>query len=505
VRELETKYRASRDLVFPALDGRLGRDLVVDEPSVTRLTATYYDTPDLRLAREGITLRRRTGGSDDGWHLKLPVATESAVTDGAVRDEIQLPDSGEAVPDRLAAIVTGYLRFGRLGPAATLVTERTTRRVRDREGTVLAEIVDDRVTVEGTGHVSAGFREIEVEDFGGGASVLDAVGGVLRESGAVGGTFMPKLVRALGARASAPPDPPLPEELTSGSSAAALLTAYLRTQVRKLVSEDVRFRLGGEDAVHQLRVSCRRMRSVLRTFRPLLDVEWSEELRVELKWVANELGIARDSEVLLARLERMLAELPPEQVLGPVAARLEQVVGGRLAAGVATTTAVLDGDRYRALLERLVDAAWTPRTNPEADRKARDVVPGLIRNDWRRLARGVARVRETHAAEDYHQVRIAAKRLRYASEAAVPIFGAPAKRLATQAERVQEVLGEHQDAQVSEETLRVLAQSSTGRQVGFTLGLLHSREQTRARAARKLFEEIWPEVSRRRYRDWLRT
>src|SRR5262249_48761869 len=132
-----------------------------------------------------------------------------------------------------------------------------------------------------------------------------------------------------------------------------------------------------------------------------------------------------------------------------------------------------------------------------------DVLPGLVKRDWRRLAVGVARVQSTGAAEDYHQVRIAAKRLRYAGEALTPAFGKPASRVASQAERVQEILGEHQDAIVSQETLREIAQSTKGRSAGITLGVLHAREQSRALAARMLFAEAWPEVRRRRYRDWL--
>src|SRR4051794_31658250 len=67
VREVERKYRASRELALPDLEGRVDGVASIDGPDVLHLVATYYDTSDLRLAREGITLRRRTGGYDDGW------------------------------------------------------------------------------------------------------------------------------------------------------------------------------------------------------------------------------------------------------------------------------------------------------------------------------------------------------------------------------------------------------------------------------------------------------
>jgi CHAD domain-containing protein len=499
LREVESKFRASRDLALPSLDGCIRGVSSVDRPHEERLVAVYHDTADLRLAREGITLRRRTGGHDDGWHLKLPVVGEGP----GVRDEIQRTDSGPTVPDDLARLVSAYVRFARLQSAATLVTERWTQVLRGEDGEVLAEVTDDHVTVEGTGHVSAGFREIEVEDHGGGPRVLESVGAVLRESGAVAGTFMPKLVRALGARATAQPDPPFPEEAPPTAPASRVLASYLRVQVRKLKVEDVRFRLSGPDAVHQIRVASRRMRSFLRTCRPFLDEEWSESLRTELKWLATELGGARDAEVLLGRLMRDIDALPPETVLGPVKARIEQAVGGRLAESIAEAEKTLDGERYLVLLERLVDAAWSPRCTADGDKPAADVFPDLVRKDWKRLARLVAVAQTTGADHDFHEVRIAAKRLRYAGEAVTPTFGKVASRLAAQAERVQEVLGEHQDAVIAQEALRTLARSSGGRSVGFTLGLLHQQEEARARAARAAFVDAWPEVRRRRYRDWL--
>jgi CHAD domain-containing protein len=499
MKEIERKYRASRGLVLPDLTGRIPTVASIDPAVRHRMVAIYHDTPDLRLAREGITLRHRTGGSDDGWHLKLPLGPMAK----GVREEIQLPPDGEVPPDDLRRTVTAYLRFAELQPAATLVTDRDSLILRDEAGNPLAELVDDQVTVQGVARVSAGFREIEVEDLGGGAAVLEAVGAALQDAGAVGGEFMPKLVRSLGARATAPPDPPLPEPVTPADPAGKILTGYLRMNVRRLLTEDVRFRLGGEDAVHQLRVACRRMRTAMRVFAPLVDEEWAVPLGDELKWLATTLGLSRDSEVLLERLTGDIDALPEELVLGPVRARIQQFVGGDLAAGMETAARTLDDERYVGLLERLVDAAWSPRLTDLAADRASSVYPELIRQSWRKLGKRVARVRETRASGDYHRVRIAAKRVRYAAEAVAPAFGRPATRLAQQVVRIQDVLGEHNDAATAQETLRRIAQSSSGRSVGFTCGVLHALEEQRAAAYRAEFEQLWPEVSRRRYRSWL--
>jgi len=499
VREVERKFRASRGLVLPDLTGRIPSVASIDPAVTHRMTAVYYDTSDLRLARAGITLRHRPGGSDDGWHLKLPLGPRA----NGVRDELQRPGNGTEPPEELGKLVTAYVRFAEVQPAATLITDRQSLVLRDEAGAPLAEIVDDQVTVQGVGRVSAGFREIEVEDCGGGDEVLSAVSNVLQEAGAVGGEFMPKLVRSLGARATAPPDPPLPEPARPTDPAGVVLTGYLRENVRKLIAEDVRFRQSGADAVHQLRVAARRMRTALKAFAPLVDLEWADPLRDELKWFASTLGVSRDSEVLLERLLGELDRMSPELVLGPMRARLEQFVGGALASGLAEAQELLDSERYLTLLERLVDGAWTPRMTELAAAPARDVLPGLVRKSWHRLGVRVARVRETHDPGDYHEVRIAAKRARYAAEAVAPVFGLPAARFAKEVVKIQDVLGEHQDAITAQETLRRLAQSSSGRSVGFTCGLLHAVEQRRAAAAREQFHEIWPEVARRRYRSWL--
>ena len=163
MREVERKYRANRGLVLPDLTGRIPAVASIDPPVTHRLVAVYYDTADLRLAREGITLRRRSGGDDDGWHLKLPLGRAG----NGVREEIQVSGEGDAPPDQLRRMVTAYIRFAATQPAATLVTERKATILRGEDGAPLAELVDDQVTVQGLGRVSAGFRELEIEDRGG--------------------------------------------------------------------------------------------------------------------------------------------------------------------------------------------------------------------------------------------------------------------------------------------------------------------------------------------------
>src|SRR5207248_4110263 len=233
----------------------------------------------------------------------------------------------------------------------------------------------------------------------------------------------------------------------------------------------------------QMRVAARRIRSALKMFRPLVDADWSAALREELKWVADSLGGARDAEVLLARLLRDLDTLPPHLIVGPARAKIEASVGGELASGTATALETLRSDRYLALVDRLVAAAWEPMTTPLAESPTEEVLPGLVSSAWDRLAQGAARVRRRDASnEDWHRTRIAAKQARYSAESVAPIFGKAAKNLARQAEDVQGLLGEHQDAVVAAVVLHRLAVTPRSGAFAFTLGLLYRRqEETLAR------------------------
>jgi len=255
-----------------------------------------------------------------------------------------------------------------------------------------------------------------------------------------------------------------------------------------------------------MRVAARRLRSALKTFGPLFDTDWAQSLRTELKWVGDSLGGARDAEVLLARLLGDLDSLAPEHILGPIRAKIEQTVGGDLATATETALATLRSERYLALVDRLVFAGWDPKTTPLAEKPAGDVLPPLVAQAWDKLAKGAARVRRKDAVDDdWHQTRIRAKQARYAAEAVTPVFGKPAKALAGEAEAVQELLGEHQDAVVAADVLRRLADAPRSGSIAFTLGLLYARQLQVLARTRDEFPALWSGANDSRHRKWLRT
>lgn len=501
VREVEHKFRVHGLFQLPDLTGVVA---TVEERGIVKLEATYYDTPDLRLAREGITLRRRTGGGDEGWHLKLPVAAAAV----GVRDEVQLPlaaGSPDQPPPAHTDLVRAIVRRDPVEPRATLHTERTIRLLQDRSGTALAELVDDSVQVIGPdGQVAARFRELELEERDAATpSLVGSIHDALTRSGAVGGEFVAKGVRALGPDAATSPEVPEPSPPRPEQPARLAVAEYLARYTRDLRAADIGARRDAPDSVHQLRVAARRLRSGLRVFRPLLDQGWADRLRTELRWTASALGSFRDTEVLLARLDSgsPVAAEPARELL-------RRQLTEQLTAGRADALELLSSDRYIDLHEQLVAAVRSPRTTEHAELPSIEVLPPLVAKAWQRFAERAEQVlaadrAEPHGAPDeqWHATRIAAKRIRYAADAVAPVLGTDAARFAKAMSKVTDVLGEHQDAS---QAAAVATQSAAGADppLAFALGVLCGSERANVAAARTKFGKLWPKVSKEKLRQW---
>ena len=129
------------------------------------------------------------------------------------------------------------------------------------------------------------FREIEIEGRSMDREALERIARVLAEDGATSVPGVPKLVRALGHRAEAPPDVSAPDRLSAAQPAGEAVGAAIARGVERMVVNDPRTRLGDVEGLHQMRVATRRLRSDLKTFEALVDPEWSQPLREELKWL----------------------------------------------------------------------------------------------------------------------------------------------------------------------------------------------------------------------------
>lgn len=480
---------------LPGLDDALPSVAKMERLDTRTMTAVYHDSEDLRLFRWGVTLQRCEGGPHEGWRLALPFDGPIPGVPDAVGEPAAAGPVG-AVPSTLANIVMPLVREAPLVPVATLRTERTPHLLIDLQGEQVVELVDDTVSILDGEHVAARFRELEVSSVGDGREeVLAAVADLLVESGAVPGGGA-RAANALGPRASAPADVVLRGPVCPTDPAADAVRAHIALQVQRFLLQDVRVRRDLPDSVHQLRVAARRLRSGLKVFGPLLDQEWSAVLREELGWAAGELGRARDTEVLLARLDDHADELPPADAQLATEA-LERVLRAQLAQARADALESLGSPRHLALLERLVDAVHHPVLTDLANEACAEVLPPMVDKAFRRLAKDVRALHIDSVAEPWHEARIAGKKARYAAELVQPVFGDPAKRLAKALADVTEVLGDHQDCYVAQQELRRIAQRpDIDGATGFALGLLHAAEEEREMSLREDFMQLWPQVLR---------
>jgi CHAD domain-containing protein len=497
--EEERKYDVDPSFELPDLSGVAQ---VVEQPEKT-LRATYYDTPDLRLARAGVSLRYRRGDAQP-WTVKLPSDAPG------VRHEISRRGAPSAIPVDLEALVTVWRRGSSLAPVTVLRSVRRAYELCSSDGDLLAELADDTVTVLDGRRVVTQFREIEVERKAGNRKLLDHIESAL---GATPGEFVPKHIRALGPAAAAPPDLPAARDVKPRQATAGdVVTAAVRRAVARILNHDPLVRLrapvGDNDtAVHQMRVGCRRLRSDLRTFKALVDPDWAASVSEELKWLADQLGAARDAEVLRERL-RATADADPLAPLDEAAvARMDASLEARHDDALAALDKSLASDRYVSLVDTLLAAAQHPQlAGPEAD-PATGVLPKLVAKPWRRLAHGddgAGALDPGAPDERWHAVRIRGKRARYAVEAVAGVLGGPAVELGRALAHVQELLGEHQDAAVAAETWLAIAQSTPDdHELAVTAGRLCERERASIHRVRAAFPEAWRAANRKRLTDWL--
>ncbi|MBA2497200.1 MAG: CYTH and CHAD domain-containing protein [Acidimicrobiia bacterium] len=470
------------------------------------LEAVYHDTSDLRLVRSGITLRHRTGegGADGRWTLKRAAGAADAPDDveGVMaRHEHDVDGPTGAVPPELATIVRPYSRAATIGPVAHLQTVRRSIPLVGDADQPVASVDDDEVSVLADARVAARFREVEVEVLAGApAGLLGALVSRLREAGAGEPDPTPKLVRALGPRALQPPDlrPATPDRT---STAAEVIAAGIADAAVRVVDNDAVIRADVEpEGIHQARVGTRRLRSDLRTFGPLLDRAWVDPIRDELRWFAGLLGEVRDRDVMKARLGRQagaLAEADQEAVLA-VLGTLDK----ERSRAIARAVAALDGRRYVLLLERLVAAAAEPRVLPGADALAVEAVPPLAGHAFRKLRKGVEGLGKRPADEALHEVRILAKKARYAADVAVPVVGDDAKAYTKAVAGLQDILGDHHDCAVAEEWLRARA-ARASRVQAFALGQLVAHQRHEAARLRGEWRAAWDAVDRKKLLRWM--
>jgi CHAD domain-containing protein len=502
-RDLELKFAVGPAFVLPDLTGAgtVARMFALPSHDVR---ATYWDTVDRRLARWGITLRHRSGDGDrPSWALSLPAAATTGVNPDTARSEVEADGPPDAVPQLLADLVTAHARSHPLTAAVGLATHRSGWRLVAFDGQVVAELnVDDVLVMDGDS-VQSELNELELRAHRATPDDLAAVTARLMAAGAVGAAPIPTAIRSLGPSASGLPDVVvrefLPEDAAGWAVRAAIADALIR-----IIRNDPGTRLGDEEALHQLRVGVRRLRSDLRTLKTLLSPDWAPGLDVELRRLAGMLGTVRDLDVLLTHMESTHADLMAP--LEPMLADLRD----RHAVARSALLDELRSDRYAQLLERLVVLARDPDLTEAGYEPAGVVLPALAAKTWRRLERRVDALADPEQAADaeLHRVRIAAKRARYAAELASrglePDRAADARRFADDLGELQDLLGRHQDSVVAVSETHAAARTHEG-DLGLIVaaGRVIERELQASRRERSRFASLWRSLGRPRRRRWM--
>ncbi|ORA08921.1 CYTH and CHAD domain-containing protein [Mycobacterium asiaticum] len=475
--EVERKFDVVESTVSPSFEG-IAAVSRVDKPPVQELDAVYFDTPNQDLARNRITLRRRTGGADAGWHLKLPAGPDS-------RTEIHAPieesDDADTVPEELLDVVLAIVRDRPVAPVARITTRREIQVLYNGEDVELAEFCNDHVTawsardaqnLDDSEPVEQQWREWELEvrepdgEISEAAShqLLNRLSNRLLDAGAAPAGHGSKLARALGTTAqpaAAPPADPIHRAVAQ--------------HVEEMLVWDRAVRADADDSVHQLRVTTRKLRSLLKDSQEsfgLADGAWVLD---ELRELAGVLGVARDAEVLAERYERALSRLDPQLVRGPVFERLVNGAKRRYQVGLRRSLIAMRSKRYF----RLLDALESLVTEPTVLAFGQQTKPVTIDAAYRKVRKATKAAREAPDDDEaLHRIRKRAKRLRYTAAATGD------DRVAQEAKAIQVLLGEHQDSVVSREHL--LAQAQAAHLAGedtFTYGLLYQHESQTAESS----------------------
>jgi CHAD domain-containing protein len=500
--EREVKFDAAMGFEVPALGA------VTDESTV-KLLATYWDTRDLRLLRWGHTLRYRhaSDGSEDGWTLKLRTpsgAGPPGAADMLEREEIQADGAADLPPDELRILVVGILRREALVPVATIDTSRHAIILgAGVPGEAGLEVSDDAVSTTIHGEPGPTFRQIEIEMVGaeGGSSEpsLDDLVDRLTRAGAVpnASTKLQKVLdTSIGPEVRVVP-------VRGSSSTDDVVRFAIASGAVRLIEHDPLVRLGSNpEAVHQARVATRRLRSDLKTLEPLVSRAALERLRDDLGWVGGLLGAVRDLDVLIHRVEDATVRLP----------RTQEDSAARIVAALREDRRVrhlelvegMGSVRYINLCAALVEASERPPLADRSSRRAKPVLRRLIRRSWRRTARAIGKLDRQPSDADLHEVRKRAKRARYAAELGQGSFGKPAHRSAKRLEKLQDELGDLQDAVTAEEYLGSLAARRLSGGSAYVSGTIVCQQREVRASVRARWRSAWDAANEKRVRRWLR-
>jgi CHAD domain-containing protein len=467
--EIERKFAVTDATVSPSFAG-LASVARVERSTIQNLDAVYFDTPGHDLAGHHITLRRRTGGPDAGWHLKLPGGPDS-------RTEMRAPlgdADGDTVPDELRDVVLAIVRRRPVQPVARIATTRTVDLLFGASGAAIAEFCDDVVTASaGPDGETQTWREWELElaeDADVAPDLMDRLSNRLLDAGAEPAGHGSKLARVLDTDGDAEPGP----------SSTDFVHRAIAEQVDELLVWDRAVRADAWDSVHQMRVVTRKIRSLLQASEGSFGISDDAWVLDELRLLAGVLGVARDAEVLAEKYQTALDELPDELVRGPIRERLVDGARNRYQSGWRRSLTAMRSERYLRLLDALEALVAAEPEPPAPGEEPAQVSIGSAYKRIRKAAKRADAAQDEDRDEALHRIRKGAKRLRYTAAAT------GAGKVAERAKTIQTLLGDHQDAVVSRSHLSQQAEAAhAAGEDTFTYGVLYQQEDDLATRSRE--------------------
>ncbi|WP_328991953.1 CHAD domain-containing protein [Kribbella sp. NBC_01245] len=279
---------------------------------------------------------------------------------------------------------------------------------------------------------------------------------------------------------------PIAVELSPASPVGALVTGSLVSGAARLRRSVAMVEASEYDGVHQVRVSCRRLRSDLRLYRRLLTGDQALQLRQELSQLAMSCSQARDLEVVSALIrDHATSEDDADYV-----ATILHLLATSLERAAATAEAAVASQRTAMLLDLLDAVAAAPELRARADRPCAKVLPRLLDATRIKFTEAADQLTQWSPDEQWHDVRLDAKRLRYAAESVSVVLGEEAKELAGRAAKFQDLLGQHQDHCAAADTLWLFldeADKAGDVEMAFALGRLMERHRAARRPLREEF------------------
>jgi len=468
----------------------------------------YYDTPEWRFQRAGCVLRVRVADGraealleprPGGTAARVPTSRET-VADARV--ETLLGAAGP-IGERVRAVA------GRSGLLVCFDIGSRRQRIRVRRGGVdLADVwLDDLALPVEEGERPARLSRVEIEADAAAEPEIERFVETLRESCNLRPALIPPYEASMLARGLAAPALPElgPREVDPALTSGQTAFAVLREQCFRWLTHEPGTRLGDDiEELHDMRVAVRRMRAAMRLFQEHLPVR-TRRLRDELAWVGRSLGEVRDLDVHLAQLAEWRADLQPEDA--PALDAVVQLLQKRRGVERKRMLRALDSKRYEHLVERTTRtlAAGPPQRGAGAGRTPITVIaPALIRGRFDRVIKPGNKIKSNSPEERYHRLRIRCKALRYALEFHRAIYGRPAQEMIRVLVRLQDVLGDHQDACVATAWLRDLVRKE-GRRLPpptlFVAGMLAQRYAREARKLRRKFREVYAALDGKRWKQ----